>query len=33
MSAACAAKLGDLPDGQPRIQAVRGRGYVLIGSS
>jgi len=26
-------KLGDLPDGQPRIQAVRGRGYVLIGSS
>ncbi len=23
-------KLGPLPDGQPRIQAVRGRGYLLL---
>ncbi|MCH8476907.1 MAG: response regulator transcription factor [Wenzhouxiangella sp.] len=23
-------KLGPLPDGQPRIEAVRGRGYVLL---
>ncbi len=27
------SKLGPLPDGQPRIQAVRGRGYLLVGSS
>lgn len=26
-------KLGPLPDGQPRIQAVRGRGYLLLGPS
>ncbi|AKS40590.1 response regulator transcription factor [Wenzhouxiangella marina] len=23
-------KLGNLPDGEPRIQSVRGRGYVLV---
>lgn len=26
------AKLGPLPDGTPRIQSVRGRGYLLIGT-
>jgi two-component system, OmpR family, response regulator CpxR len=27
------AKLGPLPDGEPRIQSVRGRGYLLVGSA
>ncbi len=27
------SKLGPLPDGQPRIQSVRGRGYLLVGPS
>jgi two-component system, OmpR family, response regulator CpxR len=27
------AKLGPLPDGEPRIQSVRGRGYLMVSGS
>lgn len=27
------AKLGPLPDGEPRIQSIRGRGYMIVSAS
>ncbi|MFU8832451.1 MAG: response regulator [Wenzhouxiangella sp.] len=27
------AKLGPLPDGEPRIQSIRGRGYLIVSAS